>query len=66
MKRPPIPRLSEVSAGHVHGAKSVHQGPEAAVPQTGRRPKTSAGLNWATALRALCPIELETMNRASR
>jgi hypothetical protein len=65
MNRSPIPRLSEVSAVRVDSAKSVDQGPKAPVAQIGRRLKTSAGLNFAAALRALCPTELETMNRAS-
>ena len=66
MNRSPISQLSEVSAVHVDSAKSVNQGPHAPVAQTGRRRKTSAGLNFAAALHALCPTELETMNRASR
>jgi len=65
MNRSPIPPLSEISAVHVDSAKSVNQGPKAPVAQTGRRLKISAGLNFAAALRALCPTELETMDRAS-
>jgi hypothetical protein len=61
-----LAQLSEVTAMHVDSAKSVNQEPQAHVAQTGRRLKTAEGLNFAGALHALCPTELETMNSASR